>query len=109
MDKADGRRTKRRERERRVEGQSKRRLRQAPSLAETRGSTGMEIVACGYEVNTLDVSAAWQRLFYSLRRQGEDVDYIGTAGEVDFNEYGDVVTPVEVWCYEGGTIVSQGQ
>jgi hypothetical protein len=46
-------------------------------------------------------------LALELLRRGEEVDYFGTAGEVDFDEHGDVVTPVEVWCYEGGTIVSQ--
>jgi ABC-type branched-subunit amino acid transport system substrate-binding protein len=47
------------------------------------------------------------QLALELLRRGEDIDWIGSAGEVDFDEYGDVVTPVEVWCYEGGTIVTQ--
>jgi ABC-type branched-subunit amino acid transport system substrate-binding protein len=38
-----------------------------------------------------------------LLQAGEDIDYVGAAGEVDFDENGDVVTPIEVWCYEGGT------
>ena len=46
-------------------------------------------------------------LALELLRRGEEVDYFGTAGEVDFDEYGDVVTPVEAWCYEGGEIVSK--
>ena len=37
-----------------------------------------------------------------LLRDGQDIDYIGAAGDVDFDENGDVVTPVEIWCYEGG-------
>ncbi|MEW6045035.1 MAG: ABC transporter substrate-binding protein [Bacillota bacterium] len=39
-----------------------------------------------------------------LIRQGRDVDYTGAAGEVDFDENGDVITPVEIWRYHGGAI-----
>jgi ABC-type branched-subunit amino acid transport system substrate-binding protein len=42
-----------------------------------------------------------------LLQAGEDIDYVGAAGEVDFDENGDVVTPIEIWCYEGGEIVSK--
>lgn len=42
-----------------------------------------------------------------LLRQGKDIDYVGAAGEVDFDEHGDVITPIEIWCYEGGKIVSK--
>lgn len=30
---------------------------------------------------------------------GQDIDYIGASGAVDFNDAGDVVTPIEVWKY----------
>lgn len=30
---------------------------------------------------------------------GKDIDYIGASGAVDFNDAGDVVTPIEVWKY----------
>jgi branched-chain amino acid transport system substrate-binding protein len=33
----------------------------------------------------------------SLLAQDSDIDYSGAAGEVDFDERGDVITPVEVW------------
>jgi ABC-type branched-subunit amino acid transport system substrate-binding protein len=36
---------------------------------------------------------------------GGSIDYTGAAGEVDFDEAGDVVTPVEVWQYQAGSIV----
>ncbi|WP_324668735.1 ABC transporter substrate-binding protein [Geochorda subterranea] len=39
-----------------------------------------------------------------LLQQGQSVDYTGAAGPVDFDDAGDVVTPVEVWRYAGGTI-----
>ncbi len=42
-----------------------------------------------------------------LLSEGQDVNYEGAAGAVDFDENGDVVTPVEIWCYEGGDIVSK--
>ena len=34
-----------------------------------------------------------------LLQQGEDINYEGAAGSVDFDEFGDVVTPIEVWKY----------
>lgn len=42
-----------------------------------------------------------------LLRQGQDIDYVGAAGEVDFDENGEVVTPIEIWCFIGGEIVTQ--
>jgi len=42
-----------------------------------------------------------------LLRAGKDIDYVGAAGDVDFDENGDVVTPIEVWCFKGGEIVTE--
>ncbi len=42
-----------------------------------------------------------------LLAAGQQIDYVGAAGEVDFDENGDVITPVEVWCYEGGELVTK--
>lgn len=39
-----------------------------------------------------------------LIKGGMDIDYSGAAGEVDFDENGDVVTPVEIWRYRNGAI-----
>ncbi|MBE3598815.1 MAG: ABC transporter substrate-binding protein [Limnochordaceae bacterium] len=39
-----------------------------------------------------------------LIKSRQDVDYTGAAGEVDFDESGDVITPVEIWRYSGGAI-----
>lgn len=39
-----------------------------------------------------------------LIKAGEAIDFSGAAGEVDFDEFGDVVTPIEVWQYTGGDI-----
>lgn len=41
-----------------------------------------------------------------LLQIGAAINYTGAAGEVDFDDLGDVVTPVEVWQYVGGEIVS---
>jgi hypothetical protein len=30
---------------------------------------------------------------------GQDIDYIGASGAVDFNDAGDVVTPIVIWKY----------
>ncbi|MCS6937210.1 MAG: ABC transporter substrate-binding protein [Candidatus Bipolaricaulota bacterium] len=46
---------------------------------------------------------AFRSAFESLRR-GEDINYEGAAGSVDFNEKGDVVSPIGVFRYRGGTI-----
>jgi len=43
---------------------------------------------------------------FQLLEQGKDINYEGAAGSVDFDENGDVVTPIEIWKYSGGTIVT---
>lgn len=40
----------------------------------------------------------------SLIKQGKDVNYEGAAGAIDFDDNGDVVTPIEIWKYTEGTI-----
>ncbi len=40
-----------------------------------------------------------------LLAAGEAIAYTGAASEVVFDENGDVVTAIEIWRYEGGTIV----
>jgi hypothetical protein len=34
-----------------------------------------------------------------LIRAGQSVNYEGAAGSIDFDENGDVVTPIEIWQY----------
>ncbi len=41
-----------------------------------------------------------------LIKQGKDINYEGAAGSVDFDENGDVVTPIEVWKYHNGEMVT---
>ncbi len=41
---------------------------------------------------------------FDLIKQDKAINYEGAAGAVDFDENGDVVTPIEVWKYEGGQI-----
>jgi branched-chain amino acid transport system substrate-binding protein len=43
---------------------------------------------------------------FHLLQIGADIAYSGAASDVDFDDVGDVITAVEVWRYEGGTIVS---
>jgi ABC-type branched-subunit amino acid transport system substrate-binding protein len=43
---------------------------------------------------------------FDLLKAGKAVNYEGAAGSVDFDESGDVVTPIEVWKYQGGKIVT---
>jgi branched-chain amino acid transport system substrate-binding protein len=40
-----------------------------------------------------------------LLSEGKDIDYEGAAGSIDFDQYGDTVTPILVWKIENGTIV----
>ncbi len=41
---------------------------------------------------------------FDLLKQGKQINYEGAAGSVDFDKHGDVVTPIEIWQYSGGTI-----
>jgi ABC-type branched-subunit amino acid transport system substrate-binding protein len=41
---------------------------------------------------------------FQLLDQGKAINYEGCAGSVDFDKNGDVVTPIEVWHYTGGTM-----
>ena len=43
---------------------------------------------------------------FNLLKQGKAINYEGAAGSVDFDIYGDVITPIEIWEYRGGEIVT---
>ena len=43
-----------------------------------------------------------------LIRSGQDINYSGAAGEQDFDENGDVVTPIDIWRISNGEIVDTG-
>ena len=45
----------------------------------------------------------------ALIAAGEDINYQGAAGPVDFDENGDVVGPIEIWQVSEGAIVSTGR
>jgi ABC-type branched-subunit amino acid transport system substrate-binding protein len=45
------------------------------------------------------------RKAFKLLSEGRDIDYEGAAGSIDFDQYGDTVTPILVWKIENGTIV----
>lgn len=49
-------------------------------------------------------SGAFKKAF-DLLKGGKDINYEGAAGSNDFDENGDVVTPIEIWKYSKGTIV----
>ena len=44
-----------------------------------------------------------------LIADGQDINYQGAAGAVDFDENGDVIGYIEIWKVEGGEIVSTGR
>ena len=41
---------------------------------------------------------------FALLKAGKQINYEGAAGSVDFDKYGDVVTPIEVWEFRGGKL-----
>ncbi|MGD8881945.1 MAG: ABC transporter substrate-binding protein [Desulfobacterales bacterium] len=43
---------------------------------------------------------------FDLLQAGKQINYEGAAGSVDFDRHGDVVTPIEVWKYTKGKIVT---
>ncbi|MBW2066003.1 MAG: ABC transporter substrate-binding protein [Deltaproteobacteria bacterium] len=43
---------------------------------------------------------------FALLRQGKKINYEGAAGSVDFDGNGDVITPIEIWKYSKGKIVT---
>jgi branched-chain amino acid transport system substrate-binding protein len=43
---------------------------------------------------------------FKLLDQKKDINYEGAAGSVDFDDHGDVVTPIEVWRYQKGDMVT---
>ncbi len=43
---------------------------------------------------------------FALIKQGKKINYEGAAGSVDFDENGDVITPIEIWKYSGGEMVT---
>ncbi len=45
----------------------------------------------------------------SLIAAGQDINYEGAGGPVDFDENGDVAGPIEIWKVEGGKIKSTGR
>jgi ABC-type branched-subunit amino acid transport system substrate-binding protein len=38
---------------------------------------------------------------------GRTINYEGASGRLDFDQYGDVITPIEIWCYKNGQIISR--
>ena len=46
------------------------------------------------------------RVWVSPNDEGKAINYEGAAGSVDFDKNGDVVTPIEVWKYKNGKIVT---
>ncbi len=59
----------------------------------------------GGEVVTPGVEGMRKAL--QLLAEGQEINYEGAAGSEDFDEFGDVVTPIEIWCYEGGELVTK--
>ncbi len=48
--------------------------------------------------------AAGVKMAVDLINDGQDINFEGSAGAIDFDANGDVVTPIEIWKYAGGTM-----
>ena len=59
--------------------------------------------APGEKVGPGDLAKALQ-----LISEGKDIDYVGAAGDQDFDAQGDVQNTIEVWKIEGGQVTSTG-
>ncbi len=59
--------------------------------------------APGEKVGPGDIARALE-----LVRNGQDIDYVGAAGDQDFDENGDVLNTIEVWRIVDGKITSTG-
>ena len=59
--------------------------------------------APGEKVGPGDLAKALQ-----LISEGEDIDYVGAAGEQEMDENGDVLNTIEIWKIEGGQVTSTG-
>ena len=83
----------------------------ALAIAESGSEDGADIKAAmrevanapGEKVGPGDLARALE-----LISQGQDIDYVGAAGEQDFDENGDVQNTIEVWKIEGGQVTSTG-
>ncbi len=81
----------------------------ALAIAEAGSQDGDDIKAAmrkvanepGEKVGPGDLAKALQ-----LISEGKDIDYVGAAGDQDFDENGDVQNTIEVWKIEGGQVTS---
>ena len=83
----------------------------ALAIAEAGSEDGDDIKAAmrdvanapGEKVGPGDLVKALQ-----LISEGKDIDYVGAAGDQDFDENGDVQNTIEVWKIDGGQVTSTG-
>ena len=83
----------------------------ALAIAEAGSEDGADIKAAmrkvanapGEKVGPGDLAHALE-----LISEGKDIDYVGAAGDQDFDDKGDVQNTIEVWKIDGGQITSTG-
>lgn len=73
-------------------------IRDALREVSTRGETERDFESAG------DLASALAEI-----RRGNDIDYQGASGNVDFDEYGNVVTPYEIWRYDAPSVTPCAQ
>lgn len=85
----------------------------ALAIARAGSTDGEAIRDALREVSTRDAERDFERaadLSSALAeiRRGNDIDYQGASGNVDFDEFGNVVTPYEIWRYDGPGVTPCG-
>lgn len=62
-------------------------------------------VVCNPPGEEITASVDGFKQAFDLLRKGEVINYEGAAGSIDFDEFGDTVTPILIWKIENGEIV----
>lgn len=81
----------------------------ALAIARAGSTDGVAIRDALREVSTRDMESDYERagaLASALAeiRRGNDIDYHGASGNTDFDEFGNVVTPYEIWRYDAPSV-----
>ncbi len=74
-------------------------------LPMTPGNIRDQLRAVANPPGTLIEPGQFEKAF-DLLKQGQEINYEGASGSVDFDEYGDVITPIEIWKFSQGKIVT---
>jgi ABC-type branched-subunit amino acid transport system substrate-binding protein len=82
----------------------------AAAMAEGKPITAVNIRNCLHKVATPPgekiMPGEFAKAMMMLRAK-KDIDYVGASGPVNFDINGDVVTPIEIWQFKNGTMITK--